>query len=205
MSYPRHPRLSWWWAVRCLGCEGLIWYIQAKSMTWYSQIRQRVFSITILRSHIAKPLGLTSTFEAFGLGVSFQAGKRPVLKSLHATTPTRLYRSAGKWHPSPQNAPWLSEFDFSGSQSCVECCFLYEESVMDWLILLFESLDWKLHVAHLVLFKSFFGGPTLAPSWDPGWCGREWNINMLFKGYRPCRRPQIGSLKPMAAFVAETH
>ena len=27
----------------------------------------------------------------------------------------------------------------------------------------------------------------------------------IFKGYRPCRRPQIGSLKPMAAFVAETH
>ena len=27
---------------------------------------------------------------------------------------------------------------------------------------------------------------------------------ILFKGYRPCRRPQIGSLKPMAAFVAET-
>ena len=26
---------------------------------------------------------------------------------------------------------------------------------------------------------------------------------LIFKGYRPCRRPQIGSLKPMAAFVGK--
>lgn len=140
MSYPRHPRLSWWWAVRCLGCEGLIWYIQAKSMTWYSQIIQRVFSITILHSHIAKLLGLTSTFEAFGLGVSFQAGKRPVLKSLHTTTPTRL-RSAGKWHPSPPRRPLALRVWFCGLPEL--CWMLFSVwRISDGLVKIF--VVWKL-------------------------------------------------------------
>lgn len=117
----------------------------------------RAFSITILHSHIAKLLGLTSSFEAFGLGVSFQAGKRPVLKSLRTTTPTRL-RSAGKWHPSPPRRPLALRVWFFGLPEL--CWMLFSVwRISDGLVKIFVVWKprWKLHVAHLFLFKSFFG------------------------------------------------